>query len=152
VLAQLVERAHEVSDLSEAAIARAVEGVYSAAQFEAYGHNYGAAGGVAQFGDYFQCGYGRASLRPDIKRKVVFFQHNLASDHALGEMQLIFCRNVLIYFGAELARRVVTMLRGALSRGGLLCLGGSEHVPPALAGSFDTFDAAQRIYRRRDAA
>lgn len=139
------------TDLSDVAIARAVEGVFSSSQAETFAENYRLSGGQAAFADYFHAGYGRVALRPELRRNVVFFQHNLASDHALGEMQVIFCRNVLIYFGSALTERVLGMFTEALSHGGLLCLGGSERLPSRVASRFEPFDARQRIFRLKGA-
>jgi chemotaxis protein methyltransferase CheR len=150
---QLYDRAQiYATDLSDVAIARAADGVYSSSRAEVFADNYRAAGGAADFAEYFHAAYGRVVLRPELKRNVVCFQHNLASDYALGEMQVIFCRNVLIYFGAELSQRVVTMFSKALPPGGFLVLGGSERIPNALAATFDTFDPEHRIYRLRGVA
>jgi len=81
---------------------------------------------------------------------VFFFQHDLVSDYALGEMHVIFCRNVLIYFGPSLRRRVLAMFAQSLARGGFLCLGATESLSGADAEAFSDFAPGERIYRRRD--
>jgi chemotaxis protein methyltransferase CheR len=63
-----------------------------------------------------------------LRRNILFFQHNLVSDHAFGEMNVVFCRNVFIYFGRELRARVLAMLAQSLCPGGFLCLGHSERL------------------------
>ena len=62
---------------------------------------------------------------------------------------MIFCRNVLIYFGQELRERVISLFANSLCRGGFLCLGGSEHLPGSRAPLFTEFAPTHRIYRRR---
>jgi chemotaxis protein methyltransferase CheR len=117
-----------------------------------FAHNYDAAGGKRRFEDYYTAGYERIAIKQALRKNVVFFQHDLASDYALGEMNVIFCRNVLIYFGDALRGRVLPMFARGLCRGGFLCLGSSERVPAALEGEFAPFAAADRIYRRRGEA
>ena len=46
-------------------------------------------------------------MRAVLRKNILFFQHNLVSDYAFGEMHVVFCRNVLIYFGPELRQRVL---------------------------------------------
>jgi chemotaxis protein methyltransferase CheR len=80
---------------------------------------------------------------------VFFFQHDLACDHALGEMHLILCRNVIIYFGAALRERALGLFAESLCHGGHLCLGASECLPSGVAPRFVEVAPAERIYRRR---
>ena len=81
-----------------------------------------------------------------------FFQHDLVSDYSLGEMHLIFCRNVLIYFGEDLRQRVFSLFADGLARGGFLCLGSSEALPPEQRPFYQELSAADRIFRQRSAA
>jgi chemotaxis protein methyltransferase CheR len=135
------------TDLSPGALARAKEGVYPANRAEGFARNYAAAGGQKTFDSYYALAYDRIALREPLRRNVVFFQHDLVADHAFGEMQVIFCRNVLIYFGPELRARVLTKLGEGLCRGGFLCLGSSERIAPPHAATFAEVAAAERIYR-----
>ncbi len=137
------------TDLSLSSLALAREGVYSEAQLTTFAENYRASGGSRCFEDYYSKAYGRIAMREGLKKNVVFFQHNLVSDYALGEMQVIFCRNVLFYFGAPLRKRVLQMFAGGLCRGGFLCLGGSEAPPDSAGVPFVEFVGQKRIYRQR---
>ena len=76
----------------------------------------------------------------------MFLQHDLVSDHVFGEMQVVFCRNVLIYFGDELRKRVIAKLVQSLAPGGFLCLGTSERLPREAGNELVPF-AAPGIYR-----
>jgi chemotaxis protein methyltransferase CheR len=135
------------TDLSPAALERAKEGVYPAGRAAAFAANYAAAGGTSAFADYCTHVYDRIAMRESLRRNVVFFQHDLVSDHAFGEMQVIFCRNVLIYFGTELRTRVLTKFGHGLCRGGYLCLGSSEKIAAADHGAYAPVPGAARIYR-----
>ncbi|HEX3777053.1 MAG TPA: protein-glutamate O-methyltransferase CheR [Polyangiaceae bacterium] len=139
------------TDMSGSALEAARQGIYVEGREEEFTQNYRQSGGRAEFSDYCTRGYGGIAMRETLKRNVVFFQHNLASDYALGEMHVIFCRNVLIYFGHKLRDQVFRTFDDSLSRGGFLCLGKSEGLPPGQARTFAPFDMAERIYQRRNA-
>jgi chemotaxis protein methyltransferase CheR len=140
------------TDVSSGVLERAREGIYPEAQARSFCEDYLLAGGRRKLEDYYSSAYGRIVMREALRTNVVFFQHNLVSDYALGEMHVILCRNVLIYFGAKLRERVLTMFARALCRGGFLCLGSSEQIPSSLNGLFSEFDARSRIYRLRGSA
>jgi chemotaxis protein methyltransferase CheR len=140
------------TDMSASALEAARQGVYAEGRSSEFEHNYRAAGGRAQFADYCTHAYGGIAMRETLKRNVVFFQHNLASDYSLGEMHVVFCRNVLIYFGADLREQVFRTFNAGLIHGGFLCLGKSEGLPPSQANVFAPFEATERIYRRGSAA
>lgn len=65
-------------------------------------------------------------IRPQIKSMVEFKELNLLDRYMLGKFDIIMCRNVLIYFSAELKKDILTRLHGALNPGGYLILGASE--------------------------
>lgn len=140
------------TDMSHTAVAQAREGLYAEDTLAGYASNYREAGGEQDFDAYWSRAYGHASIRPALKRNVHFFQHDLVSDYSLGEMQLIFCRNVLIYFGSELRQRVFRLFADGLGRGGFLCLGASEALPPAQQSEYVEVSANDRIFRRRGGA
>jgi chemotaxis protein methyltransferase CheR len=86
-------------------------------------------------------------MRESLRRNVLFFQHNLVSDHVFGEMQVIFCRNVLLYFDRDLKQRVLRKFTESLCPGGFLCLGRAERVPRSEGLPLTEFDGEERIYR-----
>ena len=148
----LYERAQiYATDLSARAVESARAGVYSQEQASAFAQNYALAGGTRAFDDYVVSGYGRVAVREKLKKNVVYFQHNLATDYAIGEMNVIFCRNVLFYFEKQLRRRVLGTLAQGLCRGGFLCLGATE-AGPADGELFSDFAPRERIFRRAGAA
>jgi chemotaxis protein methyltransferase CheR len=140
------------TDMSTVAVAQTREGVYTEEQLASFAENYRSSGGERDFGSYFLRAYGNVSIVPDLKRNVHVFQHDLVSDYSLGEMQLIFCRNVLIYFGEELRRRVFQLFNDCLVRGGVLCLGMSEALPAAERPGYREISASERIFQRRSEA
>src|SRR5690606_34902359 len=72
-------------------------------------------------------GNGRWAVKPAIRSRVEFRALNLLDSYAaLGRFDVVFCRNVLIYFSAELKKDILLRIHGALKPGGYLFLGASE--------------------------
>lgn len=83
---------------------------------------------------------GNWKVKPNIRNRVDFRYLNLIDSYAsLGKFDIIFCRNVLIYFSAELKTDILTRMHRSLNPGGYLFLGGSE----ALSGMSSLFDIVQ---------
>jgi chemotaxis protein methyltransferase CheR len=140
------------TDLSARALGHAKEGVYDQKDVDRFAENYAQSGGTRRLSDYYSAAYERIAMRESLKRNMVFFEHNLLEDYAIGEMNVIFCRNVLFYFERSLRTRVLGMLAQGLRHGGFLCLGATESLPDAASASFREFARAERIYRRVEAA
>jgi chemotaxis protein methyltransferase CheR len=142
------------TDLSPRALEQAKEGVYSAEHLAAYTTNYEKTGGTSRLSSYYTAAYDRIAIREALRRNILFFQHDLVADHVFAEMNVIFCRNVLIYFGQELRQRVLHKFTQSLCPGGFLCLGSSEQLSRSGADTdaqmFVPFGARakDRIYRR----
>lgn len=139
------------TDLDETAIARAKCGVYSERQTELFTTNHALAGGRGPLSSYCTHGYGRLALAEALRKNVVFFQHDLATDFSLGEMQVVCCRNVALYFDTALRNRVFAVFADSLVTGGFLCLGASEALPLGLQSSFDVLSSEHRIFRKKGA-
>ena len=135
------------TDLSSRALDQAKQGVYSADVINQCVTNYLSAGGKGRFEEYYRAAYDHFAMRESLRRRILFFQHNLVSDHVFAEMHIIFCRNVLIYFEPALRDRVVRKFTQSLRPGGFLCLGSSERLAPAYEGQFSVFNERERIYR-----
>jgi chemotaxis protein methyltransferase CheR len=134
------------TDLSAQALEHAKAGVYTSEAMRKNDRNYAAADGRKTLASYYTEAYGQAAFPEYLRKNVLFFQHNLASDHVFGEMHVIFCRNVLIYFDPALRRRILDTFAQSLCPGGFLCLGSSERISDR--ADFTAFDVEQRIYRR----
>jgi chemotaxis protein methyltransferase CheR len=137
------------TDFNEVALARAREGIISVDQMQEYSTNYLRAGGQGSLSDYYTANYGHAILRAGLRKNVVFSQHNLVTDGSFNEFNLIFCRNVMIYFNATLQDRVHRLLYASLRRYGVIGLGRKE----SLRGTpherdYECFDEAERLFRR----
>jgi chemotaxis protein methyltransferase CheR len=136
------------TDLNPEALEEAKQGVYSSRQLPKAQENYRCAGGRQVLDDYLTEAFGRVAVRDSLRRNVFFFQHDLVSDQVFGEMHVVFCRNVLIYFGPELKARALAKLKGSLCPGGFLTLGESEQLDPRNDDpGFTRLDPTARIYR-----
>ncbi len=86
---------------------------------------------------FFTARFGRWQLNEELRRRVTFREHNLQQGfESLGRFQVIFCRNVLIYFSADLKRSILARFAAALQPGGYLFLGAAE----AITGYSDAFE------------
>jgi len=108
------------SDLSLSALERAVAGVYPESAVRGVESTR-----LARFFEIRAEGY---AVRPQVKRNVIYDFHNLKHDNGLRDMDLVFCRNVLIYFDADEQKRILVRFIRALRPGGYLFLGHSESV------------------------
>lgn len=138
------------TDIDKEVLAKAKKGIFSLNEMQRYADNYRLAGGRASLSDYYMAKYDHAIMDPDLKKNVVFADHDLATDRVFGEMQVIFCRNVIIYFDRVLQSRVFRLFYESLDIGGVLCLGNKESMRFSdCADQFDAIDGKQRIYRKR---
>ena len=108
------------SDLSLSALERADNGIYPEVKLQ--GLRTGRESG------YFSASPGGFRIRDEVKRLVIYDFHNLKHENGLRDLDVVFCRNVLIYFDPEEQQRVVAKLVRALKPGGYLFLGHSESV------------------------
>ena len=139
------------TDFNEEAIQQAREGVYEMGKLQEATRSYQEAGGKASFSEYYHARYGAAVMDAALKERIVFSTHNLASDNAFGEMHLVFCRNVLIYFNRELQNRALGLFTDSLVHGGFLCLGTREDLRFTNASDrYEVVDEKARIYRKSE--
>jgi chemotaxis protein methyltransferase CheR len=111
---------------------------------------YLAAGGRASLADYYTVGYGAAVFDKTLRKDVVFSDHSLATDGVFAEVELVSCRNVLIYFDRQLQDRAIALFRDSLCRKGFLCLGAKETLSfSGHSEDFEPFARQERIYRKR---
>ena len=107
------------------------------------------AGGRASLSDYYTRGTHLRCFDRSLKKAILFSDHSLATDSVFAEVQLVSCRNVLIYFDRELQDRALGVLRDSLCRRGFLGLGPKETLRfSPHAAAFTEFAPEERIYQR----
>jgi two-component system CheB/CheR fusion protein len=85
-------------------------------------------------------------IRKEVREKVMFAAHNILRDPPFSHLDLISCRNLLIYLDREVHAEILEMFHYALKPGGILVLGSSESADTA-AQLFSVVDKKNRIYR-----
>ncbi|MEM6391463.1 MAG: PAS domain S-box protein [Planctomycetota bacterium] len=85
---------------------------------------------------------------PKLRQMITFAPQNMISDAPFTRMDLVTCRNVLIYFRQQVQTQVISLLHFALNNGGFLFLGPSETTQP-FRDEFEAMDPHWRIYRKR---
>lgn len=88
-------------------------------------------------------------IRKSIRDLLVFSEQDLVRDPPFSRLDLISCRNVLIYMGPELQKRVIPLFHYALNPDGILFLGTSESVGD-FDGLFQTLDRSAKLYQRKE--
>jgi chemotaxis protein methyltransferase CheR len=137
------------TDINPDSLEAAEEGIYSTDRFARFSENYLLAGGRGSLSDYYTARYSSAVLDRKLKKSILFSDHSLATDSAFAEVELVSCRNVLIYFERNLQDRALGVLRDSLCRKGFLGLGQKETLRfSGHAGAFAEFIHADRIYQR----
>ena len=146
----LYERARiYATDLQARALEQAKDGIFPVAVMQDYTRNYQAAGGTATFSDYYTTDGHAVLMRPFLKKNVIFGMHNLATDGSFNEFQVIFCRNVMIYFSAPLQHRVHGLFYDSLATLGYLGLGRGETIRFSThEGRYEAVSARERLYRK----
>jgi chemotaxis protein methyltransferase CheR len=137
------------TDINPRSLRRAEAGIYPLGRLKRFSENYRAAGGKRSLSEYYQARHGAALFDRQLKRQVVFSDHSLATDSVFAEVQLVSCRNVLIYFDKTLQERVLGLFSAALCRRGFLGLGARETLRfSSHAAGFVELSSEARIYQR----
>jgi chemotaxis protein methyltransferase CheR len=137
------------TDINPRSLARAEAGIYPLDRMRKFTENHQAAGAKSSLSTYYSATHGAALFDRKLKKRVVFSDHSLATDSVFAEVQLISCRNVLIYFDKQLQERALTLFREALCRRGFLGLGSRETLRfSEVAPAFSEIAQAARIYQR----
>ena len=85
---------------------------------------------------------------PELRQTIVFAAHNVIKDAPFTRVDLVTCRNMLIYLQPAVQQKVLSLFHFALNRGGALLLGPSESPGPLVRG-FETVDRHWQLYRKR---
>lgn len=139
-LAKAAEIQVFASDIDEHAIAVARSGVYPAAIAMDVP--------ASRMRQFFTKEEDRYRIRKAVRDRILFASHNLLRDPPFSKLDMISCRNLLIYLNRDVQLRVMEMFHSALKPDGFLFLGSSESADAA-SEFFVPFDKKNRIYRAR---
>ncbi|WP_328333066.1 PAS domain S-box protein [Kribbella sp. NBC_00382] len=127
------------TDIDEDALNQARHATYSAADLEAV---------PAELRDkYFEPRNDQYVFHPDLRRTVIFGRNDLVQDAPISRVDLLLCRNTLMYFNAETQQRVLNRFHFALVPRGVLFLGRAEMLL-GRSRLFEPIDLKQRMFRR----
>jgi chemotaxis protein methyltransferase CheR len=137
------------TDINGEALEQAQAGVYDVGRIALFTENHRHSGGKTSLSDYYTAAYGAAVFDKNLRKQAVFSDHSLVSDSVFAEVQLVSCRNVLIYFERDLQNRAVGLFKDALVRKGFLGLGAQESLRfCSHMTAFSEFSPRERIYRK----
>jgi chemotaxis protein methyltransferase CheR len=116
------------TDINGEALRRAKLGVYGASQFEEFSRSHALSGATVALSAHCQAACDAVIMDRSLRERILFAEHSLATDAEFAEVHVVSCRNVLIYFEAELQARAVNVMSRALCRQGFIGVGVSESV------------------------
>ena len=131
------------TDTDDAALAEARTGAYAEHQLEPVS--------AERRDRYFEPTPEGAVFRTDCRRQVIFGRNDVTADAPISRLDLLVCRNVLMYFVSDTQRRVLNRFHYALAEGGFLFLGKAETIF-SHSDLFDPVNTPLRIFRRRRGA
>lgn len=96
---------------------------------------------------YFEVSNGRATFRNDLRRCVIFGRNDLVQDAPISRLDLLACRNTLMYFNAEAQGQIISRFGYAMKASGVLFLGKAEMLLNH-TGTFEPVDVSRRFFRK----
>lgn len=136
------------SDLSTTALENAKNGVYPTILWRKYITSYNKFNPTGKLESYFSINDKDAVVNANLKNHISFLRHNLAQDPMREKFDVIFCRNVMIYFDDVLKMKVLRLFYDALHDDGYFIIGFYDMLPEASKELFTLYDASSRIYRK----
>ena len=138
------------TDFNQHVLNQGKEGIFSNRLMKEYTANYQLSGGKESFSDYYISDDNNVIMNQSLKNKIVWANHNLVTDSVFAEVNLILCRNVLIYFDRQLQNNVQTLFHNSLMNGGILCLGSKESLRfTDFHDAYVVLDEKQRIFKKK---
>jgi chemotaxis protein methyltransferase CheR len=138
------------TDINPQVLSKAEAGIYDIDRIAGFTLNHRGSGAISSLSDYYIAAYGRAVFDKSLRDHIVFSDHSLATDSVFAEVQLVSCRNVLIYFNRELQNRALGLFHDSLCRQGFLGIGAKETLKfSTQAGGFDSLVHQEKIYQKR---
>ncbi|NCI46647.1 protein-glutamate O-methyltransferase CheR [Sediminibacterium sp. WSJ-3] len=137
------------TDINPGVLQKLQSGIFPIAQMRQYSENYIESGGTGDFSKYYTAKYNLAKFNESLNSKMIVSTHNLVSDRSFNEFQLIFCRNVLIYFDKPLQDKVLGLFDESLETLGFLALGAKEHLTFSPIGkNYQPVNGREKIWRK----
>ena len=137
------------TDFNDEALDKAKKGIYKLETGKEFSKNYQKSGGSKSLSSYYHANYDAMIFDKGLKKNITFSNHNLVLDGSFGEMHLIICRNVLIYFDKTLQDRIFKLFDKSLCDHGFLVLGSKETLNfSSMEKNFSCIDKKWKIYQK----
>jgi len=137
------------TDINPGVLQKLQSGIFPIAHMRQYSENYIESGGQKDFSSYYTAKYNWAKFNESLGSKMIVSTHNLVSDRSFNEFQLIFCRNVLIYFDKHLQDKVLKLFDESLETLGFLALGAKESLKFSSIGKhYKPVNGREKIWRK----
>ena len=136
------------TDLSNKALLAARKGDYSHTILSQYLKPFLSFYPDKKLEDFFDYKDKHATIKPQYTRHINFQKHNLVHDPVMDQFDLVFCRNVMIYFDEKLKQLVLDLLFNSLKIGGFLVLGYYDMMPEYGKSLFQLVDVKTRVYQK----
>lgn len=138
------------TDINQTVLDIAKSGKYNIESFKENEINYRESEGTKKISDYYTVLNGEVVMNDDLKSKIIFSTHNLVSDNAFNQFDLIICRNVLIYFNKSLQDNVLQMFYNSLSENGMLAIGSKETIMfSPIESKMQVINAKWKIWKKK---
>lgn len=135
------------TDINSEILKSAKNGFYSKEDYNRFLKNYYKAGGNESFSSYFIDHGDFVEVNEEIKERILFFKHNLTKGGKVNDFQLIFCRNVMIYFDKELKMKVFDLFHESMDTYSFLVLGESESLKEH--HKYEAVHEKNKVYKRK---
>ena len=138
------------TDFNDDSLTKAKKGIFPLHDISMTVGDYQKTGGTHSLTGYFHAKYDSLIIDKSLKKNITFANYNLVTDGVFGEMHLILCRNVLIYFDKSLQNKVLSRFSESLHTNGFLALGSKESLKfSTIHEQFNEFDKKEKIYQKR---
>ena len=137
------------TDINQTVLQTAASGKYSIDLLKSYESNYKESELKGNFADYYDLVEGNLIFKEELRKKIIFSTHNLVTDSGFNKIDLIICRNVLIYFKKQLQDQILQTFYNSLNNHGFLALGSKETIMfSTIEKTMDTYNSQFRIWRK----
>lgn len=137
------------TDLSTKILEQAVKGEYSNILVNRYSKSCKQYCPNTKIEDWFEVNEHYSKIKEKYKKHIQFLRHNLVNEPMNKKFDIIFCRNVMIYFDDVLKMKVLNLFHSSLKEGGFFIIGYYDMLPIEHRNLFELYDSTTRLYRKK---
>jgi chemotaxis protein methyltransferase CheR len=137
------------TDLSSAILEQAKKGEYSSILINRYLKTFKQYFPNGKLDEWFDVGEHESKIKEKFKKHIQFLRHNLVQEPMDKKFDVIFCRNVMIYFDDVLKMKVLRLFHSSLKEEGFFIIGYYDMLPYEHKNLFELYDSTTRLYRKR---